>query len=57
MRDERYLLLSSAILVEVRHTFDVMKFYGKTDFNIIFVTTQDAVIVALDTVNMGNFSQ
>ena len=56
MHDERCLLLSLVVLVEVRHTFDVMKFYQKTDSNIVFVTTQDAVIVALDAVNTGNVS-
>ena len=34
-----------------------MKFYEKTDFNIVYVTTQDAVIVALDALNAGNLSQ
>lgn len=32
---------------EVRQTFDVMKFYQKTDIHMVYVTTQDAVTTAL----------
>lgn len=33
-------------LDEVRHTFDLMNFYDKTDFHIIFVTTHYALMIA-----------
>lgn len=41
------------ILVEVRHTLDLMKFYQKTESHIIYVTTYDAVIAARNALNNG----
>ena len=40
-------------LVEVRELFDAMKFYGKTEFYIIYVTTHNAVIAARNALNLG----
>ena len=41
------------LLVEVRQTFDVMKFYQKTDIHMVYVTTQDAVTTALRELSRG----
>ncbi|CAF1291273.1 unnamed protein product [Adineta steineri] len=38
---------------EVRHTLDSMKFYEKTEFHIIYVTTHDAVMSAVKALNDG----
>ncbi|CAF1523419.1 unnamed protein product, partial [Adineta steineri] len=39
---------------EVRHTLDSMKFYEKTEFHIIYVTTHDAVMSAVKALNNGS---
>ncbi|CAF1253318.1 unnamed protein product [Adineta steineri] len=39
---------------EVRHTLDSMKFYEKTEFHIIYVTTHDAVMSAVKALNDGS---
>jgi len=41
-------------LDQVRHTLDVMKFYEKTEFHIIYMTTHDAVICATNALNNGS---
>ena len=38
---------------EVRHTFDLMKFYEQTESHIIYVTTHDAVMAALQALHQG----
>ena len=49
------------LLVEVRHTLDLMKFYDKTESRITYVTTHDAVVDARNAMNTGieffSFSQ
>ncbi len=41
--------------VEVRHTFDVMKFYENTESDTVYVTTHDAVMAARNALNDGIF--
>ena len=47
---------SVSTIVEVRRTFDLMDFYGKTVPRIVYVTTHTAVTVARTELSMRNFS-
>ena len=47
-------ILNFWFLVEVRHTFDLMKFYDQTESQIIYVTTHDAVVAARNALRTGN---
>ncbi|CAF4306952.1 unnamed protein product, partial [Adineta steineri] len=48
------VLYLSECRFEVRHTFDAMKFYEKTEFHIIYVTTHDAVTAARNQLNRAS---